>query len=147
MKKKFLSLMMAAAMVATTSVSAFAKDYKWTEDTEQNADVTITGNVADDGGHFVPGTLSVSIPTTTTYTTIDGNKKKLFTSSGIVYIKENIINFCCDSFNFPEEIDIDRAEQSLKRAQERLNNKENNNIDIERAKRAEARAKARLELK
>ena len=92
-------------------------------------------------------TIIATIPTVTTYTNIDGNKKKIFTSSGIVYIKENIINFCCDSFNFPEEIDRDRAEQSLKRAQERLNNKENNNIDIERAKRAEARAKARLELK
>lgn len=68
MKKKFLSLMMAAAMVATTSVSAFAKDYKWAEEKEQNADVTITGNVADRDGHFVPGTLSVSIPTATTFT-------------------------------------------------------------------------------
>ena len=76
MKKKFLSLMMAAAMVATTSVSAFAKDYKWAEDAEQNADVTITGNVANDGGHFVPGTLSVSIPTTTTFTVDEhGNLK------------------------------------------------------------------------
>ena len=92
-------------------------------------------------------TIIATIPTITTYTTIDGEKKKLFTSSGIVYIKDNIINFCCDSFNLPEEIDRDRAEQSLKRAQERLNNKEKNNIDIERAKRAEARAKARLELK
>ena len=92
-------------------------------------------------------TIIATIPTITTYTTIDGDKKKLFTSSGIVYIKDNIINFCCDSFNFPEEIDRERAEQSLKRAQERLNNKEKNNIDIERAKRAEARAKARLELK
>lgn len=92
-------------------------------------------------------TIIATIPTITTYTTIDGDKKKLFTSSGIVYIKDNIINFCCDSFNLLEEIDRDRAEQSLKRAQERLNNKEKNNIDIERAKRAEARAKARLELK
>ena len=92
-------------------------------------------------------TIIATIPTITTYTTIDGNKKNLFTSSGIVYIKDNIINFCCDSFNFPEEIDRERAEQSLKRAQERLNNKEKNNIDIERAKKAEARAKARLELK
>ena len=92
-------------------------------------------------------TIIATIPTITMYTTIDGDKKKLFTSSGIVYIKDNIINFCCDSFNLPEEIDRDRAEQSLKRAQERLNNKEKNNIDIERAKRAEARAKARLELK
>ena len=76
-------------------------------------------------------TIIATIPTITTYTTIDGNKKNLFTSSGIVYIKDNIINFCCDSFNFPEEIDRERAEQSLKRAQERLNNKEKNNIDIE----------------
>ena len=64
-------------------------------------------------------TIIATIPTITTYTTIDGNKKKLFTSSGIVYIKDNIINFCCDSFNLPEEIDRDRAEQSLKRGQER----------------------------
>lgn len=68
MKKKFLSLMMAAAVVATTSVSAFAKDYKWTEGTEKNADVTITGNVANNEGHVIPGTLSVSIPTATTFT-------------------------------------------------------------------------------
>ena len=74
-------------------------------------------------------------------------RKNIFTSSGIVYIKDNIIKFCCDSFNFPEEIDRDRAEQSLKRDKSRKNNKEKNNIDIERAKRAEARAKARLELK
>ena len=91
-------------------------------------------------------TIIATIPTVTTYTTIDGNKKSLFTSSGIVYIKDNIINFCCDSFNFPEEIDKNRAEESLKRAHSRLNSKENN-IDIERAKKAEARAKARLELK
>lgn len=107
--------------------------------TESDGKIEILANYAP--------TIIATIPTITTYTTIDGNKKKLFTSSGIIYIKDNIINFCCDSFNFPEEIDGDRAEQSLKRAQERLNNKENNNIDIERAKRAEARAKARLELK
>lgn len=68
MKKKFLSLMMAAAVVATTSVSAFAKDYKWTEGKDQNADVTITGNVTNNQGHVIPGTLSVSIPTATTFT-------------------------------------------------------------------------------
>lgn len=114
-------------------------------------EVVSLATTEDDGkieilANYAP-TIIATIPTITTYTTIDGNKKKLFTSSGIVYIKENIINFCCDSFNFLEEIDRDRAEQSLKRAQDRLNNKEKNNIDIERAKRAEARAKARLELK
>ena len=114
-------------------------------------EIVSLATTANDGkieilANYAP-TIIATIPAVTTYTNIDGNKKKVFTSSGIIYIKDNIINFCCDSFNFPEEIDRERAEQSLKRAQERLNNKEKNNIDIERAKRAETRAKARLELK
>lgn len=62
MKKKFLSLMMAAAMVATTSVSAFASS------TTVNADggevtVTVTGNINDDRDTPPEGTISVTIPT------------------------------------------------------------------------------------
>ena len=68
MKKKFLSLMMAAAVVATTSVSAFADDYKWTEGTDQDVNVNITGDVTSSTGETVSGTLSVSIPTATTFT-------------------------------------------------------------------------------
>ncbi|MEN8078834.1 ATP synthase F1 subunit epsilon [Clostridioides difficile] len=90
--------------------------------------------------------IVATIPTVSSFTTLNGDKKKLFTSSGIVYIKDNIINFCCDSFNFAEEIDKNRAEQALKRAEKRINSKDGN-IDIERAKKAFARAKARLELK
>lgn len=89
--------------------------------------------------------IVATIPTVSTFTTLNGDKKRLFTSSGIVYIKENIINFCCDSFNFADEIDKDRAEQALKRAEKRMSSKESN-IDIERAKKAFERAKARLEL-
>ena len=90
--------------------------------------------------------IVATIPTVSSFTTLNGDKKNLFTSSGIVYIKDNIINFCCDSFNFAEEIDKNRAELALKRAEKRINSKESN-IDIERAKKAFARAKARLELK
>ena len=68
MKKKFLSLMMAAAVVATTSVSAFADDYSWSENAEQDVNVNITGDVADNSGHTVSGTLSISVPTATTFT-------------------------------------------------------------------------------
>lgn len=68
MKKKFLSLMMAAAVVATTSVSAFADDYSWSDKAEQDVKVNITGDVEDTSGDTVSGTLSVSIPTTTTFT-------------------------------------------------------------------------------
>ena len=74
--------------------------------------------------------IVATVPTVSSYTTSTGEKKRLFTSSGIVYIKDDTINFCCDSFNFPDEIHVNRAEEALKRAKERLNNKEER-IDIE----------------
>ena len=75
MKKKFLSLMMAAAVVATTSVSAFATENKTytIENEESEAQVTITGNVADSAGKLPPSTISVSVPTALAFTiTKDG---------------------------------------------------------------------------
>lgn len=68
MKKKFLSLMMAAAMVATTSVSAFAENYSWSENEDKGINVDITGNVQSQGGAITPGNLSVSVPTTASFT-------------------------------------------------------------------------------
>lgn len=71
MKKKFLSLMMAAAVVATTSVSAFAAD--GTKDVivgkngvEQNVD--ITGNIANEQNEIVEGTITVTVPTAMAFT-------------------------------------------------------------------------------
>lgn len=74
MKKKFLSLMMAAAVVATTSVSAFAdtKDYEVSKGKEADAKVTITGDIADQGGQFVPSTISVTVPTAANFS-VDGS--------------------------------------------------------------------------
>lgn len=70
MKKKFLSLMMAAAVVATTSVSAFATENKTytVESGESEAQVKITGNVADSTGKLPPSTISVSVPTALAFT-------------------------------------------------------------------------------
>lgn len=70
MKKKFLSLMMAAAVVATTSVSAFAEDRPYTvsEGKGQEAEVEITGNIADKKDDVLPSTITVTVPTTTTFT-------------------------------------------------------------------------------
>lgn len=70
MKKKFLSLMMAAAVVATTSVSAFANTKEYNnipEDQSISHDVKITGDVEDVHGQVKPGTLSVTVPTTATF--------------------------------------------------------------------------------
>ena len=70
MKKKFLSLMMAAAVVATTSVSAFAEDRVLSS--EGNVDVTITGKVMDDDGREPAGTFKVTVPTTATFMVTQG---------------------------------------------------------------------------
>ena len=70
MKKKFLSLMMAAAVVATTSVSAFAED-KVIDSADNEAaqsDVKRTGKVQDQSGRDPVGTFKVTIPTTTNFT-------------------------------------------------------------------------------
>lgn len=72
MKKKFLSLMMAAAMVATTSISAFAEDYSWSDKSDKDVDISITGDVTSSHGQVIGGTLSVSVPTTTTFTVAQG---------------------------------------------------------------------------
>lgn len=68
MKKKFLSLMMAAAVVATTSVSAFAANVTSSDASEAQTDVTITGNVQDNSGNDAAGTFKVTVPTTASFT-------------------------------------------------------------------------------
>lgn len=69
MKKKFLSLMMAAAVVATTSVSAFAADtpVDIPEGEGKEINVKVTGNVEDQNGGVLPGTVSVTVPTTAVF--------------------------------------------------------------------------------
>lgn len=74
MKKKLLSLVLAGAMVASTSVSAFAEDKTYTiTDGGQEHQVTITGDVQNTEGNVVAGTISVTVPTAMAFTvTKDG---------------------------------------------------------------------------
>ena len=81
MKKKFLSLMMAAAVVATTSVSAFAQNYDVEDTKEIQHKVTITGDVADGGNNYKPGTIQVTVPTSTAFKV---DKDGGFTTGNIV---------------------------------------------------------------
>lgn len=78
MKKKLLSLVLAGAMVASTSVSAFAAGNEQSYDVpskgEKEAQVTVTGNVADSHDQIVPGTISVTVPTAANFT-VDKNGK------------------------------------------------------------------------
>lgn len=70
MKKKFLSLMMAAAVVATTSVSAFATEANVTgsDNQDANAEVEITGKVLSENGREPVGNFKVTVPTAATFT-------------------------------------------------------------------------------
>lgn len=78
--------------------------------------------------------ITSTVPTTTTI--VNGStREEVFTSSGIVYIKNNEIKFCCDAAERSADIDRERALKSKERAEKRLK-ENNNNIDIERAKRA-----------
>lgn len=87
MKKKLLSLVLAGAMVASTSVSAFAadeisktpfnatnpQDFQIT-DTDADANVTIDGRIANGSNKLPTSTISVSVPTAASFTVDkDGN--------------------------------------------------------------------------
>lgn len=67
MKKKLLSLVLAGAMVASTSVSAFASTQDVTTDGGK-ANVTINGTVLNNEGEAPTGTLKVTIPTAASFT-------------------------------------------------------------------------------
>lgn len=94
MKKKLLSLVLAGAMVASTSVSAFAEAEQQTPvanisqtpstatnpqnfsvtDTPAEAQVTIDGKIADGLNKLPSSTISVSVPTAASFTVNkDGN--------------------------------------------------------------------------
>ena len=69
MKKKFLSLMMAAAVVATTSVSAFADEHQLTAvGEEKQVEIGIEGKVEDSSGNVLPSTVTVTVPTSLNFT-------------------------------------------------------------------------------
>lgn len=79
MKKKFLSLMMAAAVVATTSVSAFAAENAQVTTPEKanvigkdnqthSQKVEITGHVQNDKGEMPTASFQVTVPTAANFT-------------------------------------------------------------------------------
>lgn len=70
MKKKLLSLVLAGAMVASTSISAFAAVPNVTgpDNTQPTTNVDITGKVLNNSGQEPVGTFNVTVPTATSFT-------------------------------------------------------------------------------
>lgn len=116
MKKKLLSLVLAGAMVATTSVSAFAADtVNYTETSieegkeSKDVEIGITGNVLDQQGNKVPGTINVTVPTATTFSVnaTDGtltSPEMTITNNGDQNIKVTASKF--EDSNGTEKINI-----------------------------------------
>ncbi|WP_446898311.1 F0F1 ATP synthase subunit epsilon [Clostridium sp. LBM24168] len=90
--------------------------------------------------------ITVLRPADTEITQEDGKKLKAFTSTGVLEVKDNELKILCDDCEWPEEIDIERAQKAKKRAEERLQSQKDG-IDIKRAQMALARALARINLK
>lgn len=68
MKKKLLSLVLAGAMVASTSVSAFADDTIQVEhNSEKQIEVPIQGDIEASDGTTLPGSITVTVPTSAAF--------------------------------------------------------------------------------
>ncbi|WMJ79668.1 F0F1 ATP synthase subunit epsilon [Clostridium sp. MB40-C1] len=89
--------------------------------------------------------VAILKPTISEFVDEKGERKKFFSSSGILKVMENEIIMLCDTCEWPNEIDIDRAEKSKARAEKRLNEK--SDIDVERAKLSLLRSLMRIKTK
>ena len=72
----------------------------------------------------------------------NGERKCYANGEGIINVKKDGVTLIVDSVERKDEIDIDRAKEAKKRAEERL--REPLNIDVERATRALIRANNRI---
>lgn len=74
---------------------------------------------------------------------VDGKTQKFTTMGGIFQLTGSDALILTQAAERADEIDVERAEEARKRAQERLEN-ESDNLDVQRAEIALARAAARL---
>ena len=84
-------------------------------------------------------------PSITTFKTTDGKKLEAFISTGVLKVDNNEVEILCDACEWPDDIDIKRAEEAETRALEILKKKSKG--DISRAEIAMARALLRIKIK
>lgn len=75
------------------------------------------------------------------------NTEKIYaTSGGTVEVKDNKVLVLAESFESPDEIDIERARNAKERAEERLTIEKRREFDVDRAELALKRAINRLKI-
>lgn len=85
------------------------------------------------------------VPAITTFTDLNGKQLKVFTSSGVLRVRHGELEILCSASEWPEDIDVSRAKEAKKRAEERLNSKDD--IDLKRAENAILRSLMRMKIK
>lgn len=80
-----------------------------------------------------------------TYRTVDGREEKLAVHGGYLEVQPDMVRVLANSAERPDEVDAARAQESLKRAQDRIA-KLPPNVDVARALNALKRAQTRLEI-
>lgn len=69
------------------------------------------------------------------------------TGTGVLYFNDNLATVLVETIERSDEIDLDRAEEALRRSESRMASIDTQNIDVERARRAYRRAKNRIRVK
>jgi F-type H+-transporting ATPase subunit epsilon len=105
-------------------------------------------NCEGNDGHFgiLPNhapMITTLVPTVINFEDVMGKKYKAVTSDGVFKINNNKATLLCNSAEWPEEIDRERAEKAKQRAEGRLKEK-SLETDLKRAQFALLRSIARL---
>ena len=80
------------------------------------------------------------------YFKVDGEEKKCAISDGILYIGEDETRVIANACEYPNQIDLERALESKKRAEDRIAKAKEGNIDLRRAECSLKRAMNRIEI-
>lgn len=98
MKKKLLSLVLAGAMVASTSVSAFADTFDIQQGAGTDVNVSVTGNLEGSDGTTVPGTVTVTVPTAAVFNVKHSDGSIVSAGMDIVNHSEEEVKVFASSF-------------------------------------------------
>ncbi|HEY8890910.1 MAG TPA: F0F1 ATP synthase subunit epsilon [Clostridium sp.] len=85
-------------------------------------------------------------PTVTTFTQVDGKELKAFTSTGVLRVLKGEVEMLCSACEWPEDIDVKRANEAKERAEKRLSN-DDDEINMKRAENAVLRSLMRIKTK
>ncbi|MBU3156792.1 F0F1 ATP synthase subunit epsilon [Clostridium estertheticum] len=114
-----------------------------------SGDILSLNTQSDDGvfgilANHVPMIAQLK-PTVTTFIQVDGKELKAFTSTGVLRVLKGEVEMLCSACEWPEDIDVERANEAKKRAEKRLDT--DDEVSLKRAEGAVLRSIMRLKTK